>query len=119
MTLPGPDLVKQQIARELIRVHEESYGETARNVEVALHDDFIAVIMDLELSRAETTLIASGFAGSVKENRETFQKAIAETFTAIVERATGRRVTSFASRTVLDGESPWSVEVFRFDGGGD
>jgi len=110
---PHPEAVKAQIARELTRVHEDSYGEVAYNVEVGLHEGFVAVIMELELSRAEVTLIDSGYSGSVKESRETFQLAIADTFTAIVERATGRRVSSFGSRTVLDEDPPWSMEIFR------
>jgi uncharacterized protein YbcI len=114
---PGPEAVKEEIARELVRVHEESYGDTASNVEIALHETFVAVLMDIELSRAEATLIDSGNAESVRVSREAFQLAIADTFIAIVERATGRRVASFASRAVVETGPPWAMEVFRLDGG--
>ena len=112
MAAPSADTVKAEIARELVRLHEESYGEGAAKVEVALDDCFVTVILDVELNRAERTLVESGHAKSVQIARESFQEAIAATFTAIIERATGRRVVSFASRTIV-GEHSWSVEVFR------
>jgi uncharacterized protein YbcI len=113
---PGPEAIREEIARELVRVHEDSYGATASNVEIALHDRFVAVIMDIELSRAEETLVGSGNAKSVKVSREAFQNAIADTFVAIVERATGRRVISFANTAVVEAGPPWAMEVFRLDG---
>jgi uncharacterized protein YbcI len=113
---PSPEAIKGQIARELVRVHEDSYGETAYNVEVVLHETLVAVVMDLELTPAEVTLIGSGYSDSVKESRETYQAAIGDTYIAIVERATGRRVTSFASRSVIEGDRPWAMELFRLEG---
>jgi uncharacterized protein YbcI len=111
---PSSEQVKDEIAREISRVHLDAYGEPVSNLEVAIHDGFVAVMMEIELSRAEETLIDAGSPESVKVSREAFQGAIEATFTAIVERATGRRVTSFASRTVVLESPPWSVEVFRF-----
>ncbi len=115
MASPSADAVKEQIARELIRVHEDSYGEITCNVDIALHDNFIAVIMDLELSHAEVVLIESGNAPSVREGREAFQKAVADTFSEVVERATGRRVVSFAGRAMIEDDPPWAIEFFRLN----
>ena len=47
----------------------------------------------------------------MKSAREAFQDAIASTFKAIVERATGRRVDSFVSH--MDVEDLYAVELFR------
>lgn len=104
---------KEEIAREIVKVHEDSYGETACRLKVAIEPDFVVVMMDIEFSPAERTLIDAGNEDSVKVTRESFQLAIAPTFRAIVERATGRSVASFASRTVVEAEQSWSVEVFR------
>lgn len=112
---PTVDSVKDEIAREIVRVHEESYGQSATNVAVEVHSHFVAVVMDIFLSPAEKTLIDSGNPDSVKTTREAYQVAIAPTFKAIVERATGRTVESFASRTVLDNRVPWSAEIFRLE----
>lgn len=107
------EAAKEEIAREIARVHADSYGEPATNVQVSLHPGFVAVLMDVRLSRAEETLLDAGHSDSVRETRETFQVAIAPIFSAIVERAIGRRVESFASSTIVEGSRPWSVEVFR------
>lgn len=105
--------VKEEISRELLRVQEDCLGEINGNVDVALHETFVAVIMDLHLSLSEEALIESGNMASVKTSRDAFQLAIAATTAAIVERATGRRVISSASRAVLDEGPAWTMDVFR------
>jgi len=107
------EAAKEEIAREIERVHGESYGESAHNIEVSIEERFVTVMMDISLSPAEETLIEAGNVDSVKGTREGFQEAIAPIFMAIVERATGSRVAGFASQTVLKATPPWSVEVFR------
>lgn len=114
---PGLDEVKEEIAREIGRVHKESYGEDATNVDVAVHDGFVAVVMDIALSPAERTLIDADDAASAETTRESYQAAIGSTFVAIVEHATGRRVTGFASSNNVAGAVPWSAEVFRLHPG--
>jgi len=113
MRIPAAHLVEEEIARELGRVQEDSYGETDCNVDVALHDTFVAVIMDLHLSVAEEALVDSGNAVSVKISRDAFQLALSSTSSAIVERATGRRVVGFASHAVVGEGPPWAMDVFR------
>jgi uncharacterized protein YbcI len=110
---PETDAVKRQIATEIARVHLESYGEHARNLSVALDGDMVAVMMDVEYSPAEETLLGAGRAEAVRTAREAYQEAIESVFVAIVERASGRRVTGFASRMVVAEPTPWSVEIFR------
>ncbi len=102
----------EQIAEEILNVHQDSYGTGADNVFVHQLDDLIVVIIDgLELTKGESTLIAGGFSETVHKMRSQFQIEIGATFTAIVERATGRRVRSFLSNTDLD--DLFSVEFFR------
>jgi hypothetical protein len=45
--------------------------------------------------------------------RSKYQQAIETTFSAAVERATGRRVIAFASHTVL--HPHFAVEIFRLE----
>ena len=108
---PAVNEVKEEIVREIVRVHEESYGGGIENVEVEVGENLVALTMDVTLNRSEQTLVDAGSGDAVRYSREEFQTAIGPTFTAIVERATGRKVTAFASRMVID--PPWSVEVFR------
>jgi uncharacterized protein YbcI len=102
---------KELIAAEILRVQEESYGTGAFHTEVVYEDNVVIVILDVELSQAERTLLDAGDGEAVKATREAFQRAIAPTFTAVVERATGRRVVSFFSNLNID--PIYAVEVFR------
>jgi uncharacterized protein YbcI len=103
---------RTEIAAEVLEVHQKSYGTGAGEVSVHILDADVFVVLDqLELSTAETTLLEAGHADLVSDVRAAFQRAIETTFRAIVERATGRRVTSFLSSTSID--SLYSVEIFR------
>ncbi len=103
-----------EIGREIALLHEQSYGEPVAPPQVSVEEGFVAVLMDIELWKAERTLIGAGHSEQVRRTREAYQGAVRATFTAIVERATGRRVVGFTSSTVIDEEAgSWSVEVFR------
>ena len=106
-----PAQIKEDLRAEICRVHEDSYGTGATQVQVLLEEDLIVMVLDIELTRAEQTLVDAGRQDAVKTTREEFQKAIGPTFNAIVERATGRRVTSFLSAMSVD--PLYSVELFR------
>ena len=111
--LPLLEEVREEIVREITRVHDESYGGGIDNIEIEVGANIVTMTMEVTFNRAEQTLVDAGSGEAVRTSREEFQTAIAPTFTAIVERATGRRVTGFASRMVID--PPWSVEVFRLE----
>lgn len=113
----GPPLAdpRGQIAGDILQVHQDSYGTGAGEVAVHILDDVVIVILDeLELSPAEITLLEGGSREAVVTMREEFQSTIGATFGAIVERATGRRVTSFLSNTSLPAR--YSIEIFRLEG---
>ena len=110
---PSTQEVADELRREILRVHEESYGAGASGIEVHLSPEMVLIVIDVELTPAERTLIEASHHEAVKATREAFQLAIAPTFTAIVERATGRRVRSFLSSMSV--ESLYSVEFFRLD----
>lgn len=103
--------VKEAIGDELLLVLVDSYGAGADQVEVLLQNDVVVVIMDVRLTQAEQTLMNAGHGDSVRTVREGYQAAIAPTFRAIVERATGRRTTAFLSSMSV--EPVYAVEVFR------
>jgi uncharacterized protein YbcI len=109
--LPTHREAEEEITRELVRVHEESYGAGASAVETYVLDTAVLVILDLEITEAERTLLGAGKGEAVRRTREDFQQAVSATFIAVVERATGRRVTTWISRMSV--EPVYSVEVFR------
>jgi uncharacterized protein YbcI len=110
---PSAEQVREEIAREILRVHEESYGTGASELTVHLSGDTVLIVIDVELTAAERTLIGASQDEAVKATREAFQQAIGPTFIAIVERATGRRVQSFISSMKVD--ALYSIEFFRLE----
>jgi uncharacterized protein YbcI len=109
---PTTDEVATQIGDELLRIHRESYGKGAARAEVLMSEDAVYCLMDdVELLPNEAFMIEAGKGDAVVQIRSQYQHAIETTFRAAVERATGRRVVSFASVTKL---SPnYAVEIFR------
>jgi uncharacterized protein YbcI len=108
-----PEDIADALSRDIVTIHRDSYGRTAGRVVAHVLDDTVIVILDdLELLPNEKYLIEQGRAAAVVGVREEFQQAIASTFTAAVERATGRRVIGFASHVQVD-EPRFAVEVFR------
>lgn len=106
--------VEDEIRNGVLAIHRDSYGGAARDARAHLMDDTVIVILDhLELLPNERFLIEHGRVDAVKDLREEFQQAIRSTFTAAVERATGRRVVGFTSHVQLDDEPSFSVEIFR------
>ena len=104
--------IEDQIARELMQLHRESYGKGAGRIRAHLLDDSVVCFLDdLELQPNEQYLVEAGKGDAVVEVRSRYQQAIESTFSAAVERATGRRVVGFVSATRLTPH--WAVEIFR------
>jgi uncharacterized protein YbcI len=115
---PGPPSGKQvtdAIAREILRIHTESYGRGARSAAAEVVGDFVVVILDdLKLLPNEELLVEHGNQDAVTEVRHQYQAAIQAPFRAAVERATGRKVISFDSTTSVD-DPPYMVGIFRLE----
>jgi uncharacterized protein YbcI len=107
------DQAREQIAREIARIHVESYGVGTEGVTVDFVRDAVLVIVDSDLTVSERTLLDAGNRDIVRTVRRSFQEAIAPTFAAVVERATGRRVRSFLSEMSVD--PVYSIEFFRLE----
>ena len=103
--------VEARISEEILKVHTESYGVGAQEIKTHLLEDLVVIIIEVELTPAERTLLDAGNAEAVRRTREDFQAAIGATFTAVVERATGRKVTSFVSHMNVD--PLYAIELFR------
>jgi uncharacterized protein YbcI len=112
---PTPEAVADEICRDLMAIHRDSYGRTAANARAYVLDDTVIVLLDgLELLPNEEFLISEGQEEAVASIRTQYQQAIAPTFRAAVERATGRRVVGFASHISLE-EPRFMAEIFRLE----
>ena len=111
--VPSAQEIEESIAAQLLEIQERSYGRGASRAHSHLVGDTLIVVLDgLELLPNEELLIANGRRDAIHELRTRFQEAIADTYRAAVERATGRTVIAFTSNTHLD-EPRFAVEIFR------
>jgi len=99
-----------EISNAFSRLQSEYYGRGPLKARTYMTDDLVAVVLEETFTQAEKTLIGRGEAAPVQEIRRTFQQAMREQFTSIVEQATGRKVRAFVSET--DIEADIAVEVF-------
>jgi len=116
MTAPDePEIDVAQIAtaisEQIAAIHVESYDTPVKDVKTYVMDDLVVAVLDIDLTRIEERMIEFDRGHLVHELRHAVQLAEATSFEAVVERATGRRVVSFASHTHLD--PPFVAELFR------
>ena len=112
---PSLTEVRDEVAREVLRIYEESYGTGAANAETLVGENWVIVVLDgLELLPNEKFLVENGQADTVMEVRTRYQHAIRSSFSAAVERATGRTVIGFASTTSIE-EPRFMAEVFKLE----
>jgi uncharacterized protein YbcI len=112
---PTAEEVRDEIAREILRIHEESYGKGAGRAHAFIGEGFVVVVLDeLELLPNEKFLIDHGRHETVIQVRTQYQHAIQASFRAAIERATGRKVVGFASTTSMD-EPRFVAEIFKLE----
>jgi uncharacterized protein YbcI len=112
---PTTEQIEDEICRDLLAIHRESYGRAAAGAEAHVLGDTVIVLLDgLELLPNEEYLIGEGQQEAVARLRVKFQEAIGPTFRAAVERATGRRVIGFASHVQVE-EPRFMAEIFRLE----
>ena len=110
MTEPGTsdqDELASAISDEVHRIHRDSYGYGATDVETYLLDEHILTVLDgIELSPGEKVLISAGRQELVREVRRQFQLSIKPTFTAAIPStapwtASSKRVFGTSKRVVI------------------
>ena len=112
---PSLEEVEEEVCREIVRIHEESYGKGAASARAFVSEDYVIVVLDdLELLPNEKFLVEHGKHETVMQVRAQYQQAIQASFRAAIERATGRMVVGFASTTSMD-EPRFSAEIFRLE----
>ena len=102
--------IRAMISREIVRLQAEYYGKGPTKAKTYIDDDLVVVVLEESFTRAEKTLAARGEREAIQHIRRRFQQAMADSFTSVVERATGRKVKVFLSET--DIEQDVSVETF-------
>jgi uncharacterized protein YbcI len=101
---------RAMISKEIVRLQAEYYGKGPTKAKTYIVDDLVVVVLEESFTRAEKTLAEHGEREAIQQIRRRFQQHMAESFTSVVEQATGRRVRLFLSET--DIEHDVSVEMF-------
>ena len=102
--------MRATISREMVRLQAEYYGKGPTRAKTYIVDDVVVVVLEESFTRAEKTLAERGEREAIQHIRRRFQQQMAESFTGVVEQATGRKVRVFLSET--DIEQDVSVETF-------
>ena len=98
------------ISTAIVRLHSEFYGKGPTKARTYTVDDLVVTVLRHIFTTVEKTLIDSGREAQVRDVRTAFQHAMAERFSAAVERYTGRRVVAFFSQ--IDVEAEMAIEAF-------
>jgi uncharacterized protein YbcI len=102
--------MRAMISNEIVRLQAEYYGKGPTKAKTYIVEDLVVVVLEESFTRAEKTLIERGEREAIEHIRRRFQQQMAESFSSVVEQATGRKVRIFLSETNVDEDV--SVETF-------
>src|SRR5215218_8968591 len=102
--------MRSTISTEIVRLQAEYYGKGPTKAKTYIVEDLVVVVLEESFTRAEKTLVERGEREAIQHIRRRFQQQMADSFTSVVEQATGRTVRTFLSDT--DIERDVSVETF-------
>jgi uncharacterized protein YbcI len=101
------------VSRELVSLHKQFYGKGPVKAKTFLLDDTVLCVLEGGFTVVERTLIEVGRAPAVHDIRTSFQAAMRDQFTQVVEAALGRRVRAYMSQVHTDPDV--AVELFLLE----
>ena len=110
--VPGGEILAQ-ISTRLVQLHSEYYGKGPTKAKTHMVNSSVVSILRGGFTTIERTLIEQGDADTVHQMRRSFQRAMEEEFTGVVEEATGRRVIAYMSQVHTDPDL--AVEFFLLE----
>ena len=102
--------VLANISTGLVRLHSRYYGKGPTKAKTYLVDDTVVCILRGGFTTVERTLIEGGNVEAVYQIRRSFQQAMEDQFTAVVEAAMARKVIAYMSQIHQDPDL--AVEIF-------
>ena len=102
--------VLASISTGLVRLHSRYYGKGPTKAKTYLVNDTVICMLRGGFTTVERTLIDEGNVDAVYQIRRSFQQAMEEHFTTVVEAATGRKVIAYLSQIHQDPDI--AVEIF-------
>lgn len=98
------------VTEGLVSLHRQFYGKGPTKAKTYMVDDTVICVLEGGFTTVERTLIEEKDVDAVLQFRRSFQVAMEELFTAVVERATGRKVEAYMSQIHADPDL--AVELF-------
>ncbi|MGH3115259.1 MAG: Na-translocating system protein MpsC family protein [Gaiellaceae bacterium] len=102
-----------EISRRLVSLHKQFYGKGPVKAKTFLIDDTVVCTLEGGFTVVERTLIEVGRESAVYEIRTSFQAAMREQFTTVVEEALDRQVRAYMSQVHTDPDI--AVEIFMLE----
>jgi len=92
-----------EVTNGIVRLFSEYYGRGPTQAKTYLLDGrYVVTILRDTMTTVERTLAENGEVDMVRRVRVTFQEAMADSFKGVVERALGRKVTSYHSQILVN-----------------
>src|SRR4051812_39981386 len=98
------------ISNGIVQLMSGFYGRGPDKAKTFVVDNYVLVILEDLLTRAETTMVENGREGLVREMRLAFQADMALELKTVVEQVWGRKVITYQSQIVFD--PPMGFEIF-------
>lgn len=102
-----------EITSGLVKLHHDFYGKGPTAAKSFAVDDAIICLLRGGLTTVEETLLADGRAEDVERVRRSFQQAMRDRFSEVVERAIDRKVIGYMSQVSADPQI--AVEIFLLE----
>ena len=108
-----PGQVAAEITNGIVKLFSECYGRGPVRAKTYVVDNYSFTVLEDTLTTAETTLVNAGREELVRDFRIAFQIEMADSFHAVVEKATGCEVVAYQSQIAFHPDA--CFEVFVLD----
>ena len=105
------------ISSQLVSLHKQFYGKGPVKAKAFLVNDTVLCLLEGGFTVVERTLIEEGREQTVHEIRRSFQMAMEDKFTAVIEDTLGRQVRAYLSQVHTDPDV--AVELFMLEPAGE
>jgi uncharacterized protein YbcI len=113
---PGLGVELAEVTTAMVSLHRRFYGKGPTRAKTYSVDDTVICILEGGFTTVERTLIEERDVETVLQVRRSFQRAMEEHFTEVVEKALGRTVIAYMSQIHADPDL--AVELFVLEPSG-
>jgi len=112
---PGLGAQLAEVTKGMVSLHRRFYGKGPTKAKTYAVDDTVIVVLEGGFTTVERTLIEEHDVEAVLQVRRSFQRAMENQFTEIVENALGRTVIAYMSQ--INADPDLAVELFVLEPG--